>query len=397
MKQIVIIGGGFAGLWSALSAIRLIRMHGLNGQVEVTLVNKDNYHGLRPRYYENDLDSTRVPLEKYLTPLGVNLVIGDVTHIDHLNQKVTLNHEQDITYDRLVLATGSRLCTPTIPGFNDYAFNVDTFQSASKLKSHIESLPQKSPSGRYTVIVVGGSFTGIEVATELMDRLKAIAPNNEARVIVIDRSKLASRFSDQMRTVIANAVDEMGIETISNAQIKSINASGIELDSGEIIETQTVVWAAGMQANPLTGVFGLNLDNSGRLPVNRHLKIQGVKHCFAAGDVAAATTDGTHGALLSCQHAMPQGRVAGHNVVADLFGLELIQYEQLKYVTCLDLGSWGAVYAEGWDQQVVSVKEAAKKTKLFINHDRINPALYDSVEKLLEAAEPVFKQIKISG
>lgn len=168
----------------------------------------------------------------------------------------------------------------------------------------------------------------------------------------------------------------------------------MELSSGEIIETLTVVWAAGMQANRLTEKFGLSLDSSGRLPVNRYLKIQGVNNCFAAGDVASATTDGIHKALLSCQHAMPQGRFAGHNTVANLFGKELLIYEQPKYVTCLDLGSWGAIYAEGWDQQVVSTRESAKKTKLFINHERIYPPS-ERIDDLLEAAEPVFKPIKI--
>lgn len=198
------------------------------------------------------------------------------------------------------------------------------------------------------------------------------------------------------QTVILNAFKDMGIESISDVQIKRIAKDHAELDSGEIINTQTLVWTAGMQSNKLTKEFSVGLDRFGRLPVDRFLRIQGVENCFAAGDVAAATTDGKHMALLSCQHAMPQGRFAGNNAIADLFGKKLAMYEQPKFVTSIDLGSWGALYSEGWDQHVVEIKEAAKKIKLFINHDRIYPPSVDNgVENLLGAAEPAFKPIKL--
>lgn len=396
MKRIVIIGGGFAGLWAAFSATRLARMHNLENEVEITLINKDQYHGLRPRYYENDLSNTRIGLEEFLTPLCVKLIIGEVANIDHQMQKVFLNSKESHQYDKLILATGSRLCTPDIPGLQEHAFNVDNYQAAKRLQIHIESLPAKDGEGRYTIIVAGGGFTGVEAATEFMGRLKNIAPNNEARVIVIDRSKVASRFNQETQTVILNAFKDMGIESMSDVQIKRIAKDHAELDSGEIINTQTVVWTAGMQSNKLTKEFAVELDRFGRLPVDRFLRVQGVDNCFAAGDVAAATTDGKHMALLSCQHAMPQGRFAGNNAIADLFGKELAMYEQPKFVTSIDLGSWGALYSEGWDQQVVEIKEAAKKIKLFINLDRIYPPSVDNgVEKLLEAAEPAFKPIEL--
>lgn len=396
MKKIVIIGAGFAGLWSAFGAMRLVKMHNLDNEIKITLINKDRYHGLRPRFYEYDLNSTRIPLENYLAPLGINLAIGEVSHIDHITQEITLNQEK-IPYDRLILATGSHLYIPDIPGFKEHAFNIDTYAAANKLKAHIEALPQKNTPGRYTMVIAGGSFTGIEAATDLIDRLKTLAPANLIRVIIIDRSEIASRFSPEMRKVILTALDDMGIETLPNVQINNITAQHIELSSGEIIATQTVIWTAGMQANPLTKKFGVTLDHHGRLPVDRHLKIQTINNCFAAGDVAAATTDGTHTALFSCQHAMPQGRFAGHNATADLLGKELLVYEQVKYVTCLDLGSWGAIYSEEWDQRVISIKESAKKIKLFINHERIYPPIptAENVTTLLEAAEPIFKPMKL--
>ncbi len=91
MKKILIIGGGFAGVWSALGAMRLRRMHNKEGDIEISLINRDNYHGIRPRYYEEDLSEVRMPLDKILSPIGVKQIIGEVIKIDHAKQKVHLS------------------------------------------------------------------------------------------------------------------------------------------------------------------------------------------------------------------------------------------------------------------------------------------------------------------
>lgn len=395
IKKIVIIGGGFAGLWAVFSAVRFVRLNNLENNVEITLINKDKYHGLRPRYYENDLSNTRISLEKFLSPLNVKLIIAEVSKIDYTAQTIILKNQKAYKYDRLILATGSHLIMPQSAGLKNHIFNIDTFHAAKKLQDHIKSLSTKNKPGRFTIIVVGGGFTGVEAAADFIDRLKKIASAGEAKVIIIDRSKVASGFSKEMQETILIAFNELGIETISNVAINKIDKDHIELSSGERIETQTVVWTAGMKSNSLTKDFNLKLDQFGRLPVDRFLRVKGMKNCFAAGDVAAATTDGKNTSLLSCQHAMPQGRVAGNNAIADLFNMELTLYEQPKYVTCIDLGSWGAIYAEGWDQHVIKVKEPAKKIKLFINHDRIYPSsVEDGIDKLLESAQPTFRPIK---
>jgi NADH dehydrogenase len=107
-------------------------------------------------------------------------------------------------------------------------------------------------------------------------------------------------------------------------------------------------------------------------------------------------TDKTHPSLLCCQHAMPQGRWAGHNAVADLFNQPLIPYEQKKFVSIIDLGSWGAVYAEGWEQRLVSQKNDAKELKLYVNHNRILPLTSGNIDELLHEAAPVFRAMPMT-
>ncbi len=399
MKHLVIIGGGFAGLWAAFSAVRQARVLNKQDKLTITLINKTPYHELRPRFYEEALDNTRLCLKEYLQPLGVSLVIAEVILIDTENQRISLSSDTILHYHQLIIAAGSKLIIPDIPGLLEYAYDIDSFAAAKKLQQHIAALPnQESFPGQYTIVVAGGGFTGVEAATDLMDRIKKMTPRQEKhRVIILDRSDVAGAFSTEARNVILKAFSDLGIETLPNTQITEVFQNAVKLSNSTIIPTATVVWTAGMQSNGLTKQISKNLDSFGRLPVDRYLQVKGIKNCLAAGDVAAATTDGEHMALLSCQHAMPQGRFAGHNAVARLFADELLMYEQPKFVTCLDLGSWGALYCEGWQQQVISTKADAKKIKRFINQERIYPPdiQKEGVDVLLSASEPVFKPIAI--
>jgi NADH dehydrogenase len=184
----------------------------------------------------------------------------------------------------------------------------------------------------------------------------------------------------------------LGIETRLGGEIIAIRPVGVLLKSGEEIPAATVVWCAGMRANPLTRLFPVAHDHFGRIPVDEFMRVKGVSNVFAAGDVAWATLDDRHASVMSCQHGRPMGRFAGHNVVCDLFGLPLLPLRLAWYVTVLDLGPWGAVYTEGWDRQVVTTGAAAKKTKQIINCQRIYPPLTRNRQEILAAAAPMVQQ-----
>lgn len=163
----------------------------------------------------------------------------------------------------------------------------------------------------------------------------------------------------------------------------------MKLSSGESIAAATVVWCAGLQANPLTQSIAAEHDRFGRVFVDEFMRVKGVANIFAAGDVASALMDDVHASVMSCQHGRPMGRFAGHNVICDLLGQPMLPLRIEWYVTVLDLGAWGAVYTEGWHRKVVSTGEAAKKTKQTINCQRIYPPLSRDRREILEAAAPV--------
>jgi NADH:ubiquinone reductase (H+-translocating) len=142
----------------------------------------------------------------------------------------------------------------------------------------------------------------------------------------------------------------------------------------------------------LAARFPVERDRLGRLPVDSCLKIRKMAAEFAAGDVAWLPIDGTHASVMSCQHARPMGRFAGHNAVCDLLGLPMLSLAIDYYVTCLDLGPWGAVYTEGWDRRVASKGTAAKRIKETINRQRIYPPRSGKPAEIFEASAPVVQR-----
>lgn len=144
-----------------------------------------------------------------------------------------------------------------------------------------------------------------------------------------------------------------------------------------------------MRANPLTSQIPVERDRPERLPVDDYLRVIGVDHVFAAGDVALARMDDEHTSVMSCQHGRPMGRYAGYNVVGDLLGEPMMALRIPWYVTVLDLGPAGAAYTEGWDRQVVAQGDEGKRTKQLINTQRIYPPLTGDRAEILMAADPV--------
>jgi NADH:ubiquinone reductase (H+-translocating) len=405
MQRIAVLGAGFAGLWSAAGAARRLHELGIGpDDIQVVVVNRTAWHSIRVRNYEPDLSETRIPLEEVLTPIGVTHIEGEVTEIQVSERRVafsTRSGPASLPYDRLVFALGSHLVRPPIPGLAEYAFDVDTYEAAARLNRHIMTLPfRQASSGQYSVLIVGAGLTGIEVATEMFGKLRAAiakAPVSEharpPQVILADREPwIGSDMGESARPVIAEALAALNIETRVGLSVACVDEDGATLTTGERIAAATVVWCAGMRAHPLTARFPVERDRLGRLPVDRYLKIKGMAAEFAAGDAAWLPIDGVHSSVMSCQHGRPMGRFAGHNVVSDLLGQAMLPLSIDWYVTCLDLGPWGAIYTEGWDRRVVSKGAAAKRIKETINRERIYPPRSGKRQEILEASTPVVQR-----
>lgn len=392
--NILVIGGGFAGVWSAAAAARVARDNGTDGaRPQITLVSDSDEMVIRPRLYERDPGQMSVSLDRVLKPIGVDRIHARVEGIDTMTREVIVTgadgEPRVLRYDRLVLAAGSQVLKPNLPG-REFLFDVDTFTAADALEQHVRALPeQASTEGTFSAVIIGAGFTGLEVATELMGRLRELADatNARARVVLVDRADaVGPQLGAGPRPYITSALEELGIEVRLGATVSEVTDAQVRLDDGEIIAASTTIWTVGMLASPLTQLIPGARDAIGRLIVDENLRVPTAPDVYAAGDTAAALVEDGHFAMQSCQYATPSGKFAGHNVAADLLGLEPVAFAPNPYVTCLDLGPAGAVLTTGWNREIQATGSDAKALKHRINTEWIYPPI-DDEETILEQAD----------
>ncbi|MFF2011798.1 NAD(P)/FAD-dependent oxidoreductase [Streptomyces sp. NPDC058195] len=366
MAHVVIIGGGFAGVWSAAGAA-LARG---DASLRITLIAPNEHMVLRPRLYEPDPDLAKVELSRILGPIGVAHLRAHVQTID-TDRRVVVADGQETGYDRLVLAAGSALVRPRdLPGA-ERLFDIDTLDGAVRLARHVRDRPD------CPVVVVGAGFVGLEAATALAAR---------GRVLLVDRSQaVGDQLGPGPRREIEAALDELGIECRLGTTVTEVGDGCAVLSDGTTVETDTVVWSAGIRASALTRQIRDDLDHLGRVPVDQWLRT--LPDVFAAGDTAAAAFDAEHTVMQACQHATPLGKVAGYNAAADLLRLPLRPFAPGPYVTCLDLGAAGALFTRGWDRKVMASGAGGADIKQRINR-AIHPPV-DDAERILAAADRV--------
>jgi len=395
-KRIIIAGSGFAGLWAALAAQRAIHLASQDQNIEVVMVSPSPNVDIRPRLYEAVLENMYPDISELLSVVDVKYVAGWVNEIDATAQNLvittTQGDKQTLSYDRFILATGSTTFMPPITGLTEYGFSVSTLEDAEKLDQHLKGLANKpANAARNTVVVAGGGLTGLETVTEMPERLRSILGETDIRVVLVDSSEeIGAALGDEAAAVIREALEELGVEGKAGLRVTALDASGVTLSNGEKIEAETVIWTAGMRANSLTSQIAGEKDNLGRILGDAYLHAPEAKNIFVTGDTVKVPTDDLGNFnVMSCQHAMSLGRVAGYNAAAELVDLPLHAYSQPKYVTCVDLGPWGALYTEGWDRKVQFVRHEAKKIKQEINTVWIYPPVADR-EAVFAIANPDF-------
>ena len=395
MKHLLIAGGGFAGFWSAMSAARQARELGVRGQLKITLINRDEYLGLRPRFYEADLTGARIPLRKWLVPLGIDLVVGEIARIIPASRHIQFvkgpTAVPDIAYDQLILATGSRQAYPDFVE-RGRVFSVDTFAEATTLDRHLRALAATgfpTPASR-TFVVVGGSFTGLEIVTALPSKLEHLARSTPRITfhLIEQAPEIGLGYPPDARLYIMERLRHLGI-TVHTTQKGLRHEQGcLILADKQQLPTETVIVATGFTASSLAAAFDGPRDRLGRLTVDTFLRLPAHPEVLAAGDISLAKTDPDHYAVMSCQHAMPQGRTAGHNAVSLLFNGSPLPYSQPRYRTCLDLGPGDALVTSGWERHIITTGLEAKviKTEEILNQ-AISPPM--DITDTLAMASPV--------
>jgi NADH dehydrogenase len=298
---VVVVGSGFGGL----NAIRAL----LNGPFEITVVDRDNYHGFWPLLYEVATaglgpDDIAHPVRAMFGDrTNIDVRIGTVSGVDLDKRLVSVEDEEAIPYDYLVLAAGSSTSDFGLPGVTEHAFPLKTLPDAVRLRNHILATFERADSNRsrlddglLTIVVAGGGPTGVEMAgalTELIGRnLAKDFPHldvTQARVLLIEMADhLLGGFSPKSQQSALLTLRTKGVEVRLNTAIASVEAERVLVHDGDPIPCGTVVWTAGVRANPIADELGLAQGRAGEVRVNPDLSVPGHREVFVIGDLAAA-------------------------------------------------------------------------------------------------------------
>jgi NADH dehydrogenase len=338
--RIVILGGGFGGLYTAL---RLEKRLPRDGSVEVTLVNRDNFFLFTPMLHEvaaSDLDITHIvsPIRSLLT--RTRFFSGDVTDVDLNARRVTLchgatRHEHVLEYDHLVLALGSITNFYNLPGLETHALTMkslgDAIQVRNRLIAHLEEADGECAVATrrplLTFVVAGGGFAGVETMAAINDFVRdalAYYPQLDEgllrMVLVHGGSELLSELDDQLGAYARGKLGERGVEIHTGVHVTEVTSTEVRLTSGAVIPSHFVVWTAGTSPHPLLGRLPVSLDH-GRVMVDEQMQVPDRPGVWAIGDCAVIPNPRTgkpHPP--TAQHAIRQGRVLADNILATIEG-----------------------------------------------------------------------------
>ena len=344
--RIVILGGGFGGLQTALELERaLARRSGL----QVTLVNRENFFLFTPMLHEvaaSDLDVTHIvnPLRKLLK--RVHFFEGEVSSLDLEKKTVFVNHTDgghghELPYDHLVLGLGSVTNFFGLPGLAAKAFTMrslgDALALRNRLIANLEAADFECASGLreplLTVVVAGGGFAGVETAAATYDFVREalhfyphLSSEHVRMVLVHPGTHLLPELGEKLGTYAGRVLEKRGIEVRLRTRVVAVSPTAVELSDGERIETTTVVWTAGSSAHPLLEGLPLKKEK-GRLLTDEYLRVPGASGLWAIGDCALIPDRARGGHFPpTAQHALREGRLLARNLLASTEGLPLKRF-----------------------------------------------------------------------
>ena len=325
--RVVILGGGFAGLYAA----RVLD----DAAVAVTLVDRKNHHLFQPMLYQvataalNPADIA-APIRSILSgQRNCRVLLAEAKRVD-LEASAVITDAQPIPFDYLIIATGA---SHSYFGHDDWAARapgLKTIEDALDIRRRVflayESAEREiDPEQRrafMTFVVIGAGPTGVEMAGALAEisrrtlarDFRTIDPRSARIILVEGVDRVLPPFPEDLSSAARAQLERLGVEVWTGTRVTGIDEAGVTLGADRI-GARTVIWAAGVQGSEVAGSLGVELDRAGRVPVNPDLSVPGAPHVFVAGDLASIRQDGSPVPGV-CPAAMQAGRHAARNVAA---------------------------------------------------------------------------------
>jgi NADH:ubiquinone reductase (H+-translocating) len=326
----LVLGGGFAGGYVA-------RLLGKRGATIVSPENFMLYTPLLPEAASGTLEPRHVVVPLRIMCPHSDLVLGRATDVDHQRRRVHVETEDgiiNIGYEELVVALGAVSRTLPIPGLADHALGFKSLADAINLRNHVlrrleaaASAPNETHRRReLTFVFVGAGYAGVEALGELSDLVRdalryypALRNETQHWVLVDAAPEILPEIPARLGEYAARELTGRGVDIRVQTTLESVDPHSATLSDGSRILTNTVVWTAGVRANPVNERLGLPLDERGRIVVDSTLQVEGVDHTWALGDGARVPNEATPGGFdpPTCQHALRQARRLTKNLTGE--------------------------------------------------------------------------------
>jgi NADH dehydrogenase len=343
-KRIVILGGGFGGVYAAMELEKLLVADRV---AEISMVSHDNFFLFTPMLHEiaaSDLEITNIvnPLRKLLRT--VNIVVGKVHHIELAAKRIVVSRDssdylQQIGYDHLVVALGSVTNFHNLAGVAELAVPMKSLSDAIRLRAqvlrHLEEANWECDHARrgslLTFVVAGGGFAGVETVAALNDFVREALPfypnlrEEMLRVILVHSgSVILPELGKDLGRYTQRVLTERGVEIRVNARVKTVTQENLSLVDGVSIPTRNLVWTAGTAPSPIIATLPC-LKAGGRLLVDQFLRVPDWPDVWAVGDCAFVPDIRNPGKSHppTAQHAIREGHVVAQNIAAVLVGRPL--------------------------------------------------------------------------
>ena len=361
-QRIVIVGGGFAGAYAAQALEKKLRK--LPAGSEVILLDRHNFFAFYPLLIEAGTGSLEprhavVPLREFLRK--TTFIMAEVRGIDVANQFVEYQiigeaMPAHLRYDQLVIALGSVTNLPpesAVPGAREHCFQIKNLTDAVALRDRAIVLLEMADASSDEIrrrellrfVIVGGSFTGVELAGEYEAFLRGAAkiyrhinPGDIKVTLVEMQPRILQALGDELGDFAARHLRKRGLDLRLGVTVRRVEDDRIELSDGSVIPTRTVIWCAGIAPNPMVKRLDLPLDQRGYILCDHDLRVQGLANVWSIGDVAVNLNDDGTPQPATAQHAVRQGAHLAKNIAAVLRG---------EPTTPCNLGNQGMLAALG--------------------------------------------------
>ena len=354
-KKIVILGGGFAGMYGALSVYK-----NCGDDVSITIINKTNYFLFTPMLHEvatGGLGNHQIveSIRKIIYKKEINFLEGDIISVD-ITKKEVATTNGNVEYDTLVVALGATTNFFGTPGAETNSMVLKSLKDAITVRDRIIDIFEdasretdvETRRRMLSFVIVGGGATGVEISAEIAelcnDTLRKyyaekIACGDVSITLVNASPELLSVFDAKTRAYALKILQRDGVKVMLDAKVKEVTSEAVVFADDTKLLTKTVIWTAGVKPNSLTVTGGeLPLDKGGRIMTDKTFRVKGFQDIFALGDISHFDDTSERGLPMLAQVAVMQGHLLGKNIKNTIDGKALVPFSYFSKGEFVSLG-----------------------------------------------------------